>query len=227
MSSLQLSATLPQSHSLNQPAESAAGLAIAASSNITNQISSLPPEALREITGVELVAKSIIAGSIGILPFLVAKTGEYVVKASVHTEEFFRKNVFENLDRYAHYLLENERGTVLNAIGLTLFVSTWFFEIFSRAVIGIPAAAGGILLTGGAATFSFLQAQVWGQALVEHPQEERVNTRLARYGAGEKPWRDFQDLVRLFYVPRPPIINSEPDAHEIRRIQYWTDFDPT
>ena len=231
MSSLNFAISVPQSYTPNQPIRPIAPTSNGASSrNITNQISTLPPEAQREIKGVELVAKTIIAGLIGGVPFVVSKAGELTVKASVYSEEFFRKKVIDNLDDFGNRQLEPINGPLRplrNVAGVFLFISTWSFEMFSRAVIGVPAAVGGILLTGGAVAFSKLQAQVWGQALIEHPQEERINTKLARYGAGDKPSRDLLDLLHLFFVPGCPMRYEELDNDKMRRIQYWKNFEAT
>jgi hypothetical protein len=66
-------------------------------------------------------------------------------------------------------------------------------------LFGIPAVIGGALLTGGAFVFAQSQVLAWGRELVEHPQEEKANTRLARYGAGDKPLRDLKDLFQTFF----------------------------
>jgi hypothetical protein len=42
-------------------------------------------------------------------------------------------------------------------------------------------------LFGGALVFSKSQELIWGSELVKHPQEEKINTHLARYGGGPKP----------------------------------------
>lgn len=67
--------------------------------------------------------------------------------------------------------------------------------------MGIPAFIGGVMLFGGAACFSKTQECVWGRFLIENPQEERVNTKLARYGASVAPWKDFILLLKAFFLP--------------------------
>ena len=141
-----------------------------------DQISSLHAQCKEEITGFELFTKSAIAITVGIIPFIGSKVGEFIVKAST-------------------CMIKNMRNFLLQCGVLGVLL-----EIPLRLFLGIPATIGAICLLGGAIVFSKTQALVWGQKLIEHPQQERINTKLARYGAGEKPWQDFKDLLKTFFT---------------------------
>ena len=141
------------------------------------QILSLNDEAQKEASNVKLYMQYALAGLAGVIPFSVAKIGEGIVKGTAFLVSHFR-------DFSIH----------LGAFG---FVT----ELFFRAIAAIPTAIGGALLRGGAVIFSKSQALVWGQHLVEHPQEETVNTKLARYGASDKPWKDFRLVLETYFSP--------------------------
>jgi hypothetical protein len=138
-----------------------------------DQLTSHSAQSDIKITGFELVAKSAVAMTLGIVPFIVSKFGEFVVKGCANFAERT-----ESLFGQQHILSNG-----------------------SRMAIGIPAFFGGIFLFGGAVVFSRTQQVVWGKYLTEHPQEERVNTQLARYGFGSKPWNDFCKLLTAFFAP--------------------------
>ncbi len=70
-----------------------------------------------------------------------------------------------------------------------------------RILMGIPALIGGLFFFGGAMIFTLAQQLVWSRELVLHPQEERANTKLARYGAGWGPIYDFKALFLAFFSP--------------------------
>jgi hypothetical protein len=130
-----------------------------------------------KITGFELIAKSAIALTLGVAPFFVSKSGEWIVKGYATVAE--------------------RMGNFFNDFG----TAGRFLANSSRVALGIPACLGGILLFGGAVIFSKAQQIVWGKFLIENPQEERINTQLARYGAGSKPWNDFCTLLSAFFAP--------------------------
>ncbi|MBS0605130.1 MAG: hypothetical protein JSS60_08885 [Verrucomicrobia bacterium] len=146
----------------------------ASTGNSVDTFSSSPTADIK-IEGFELAAKSAVALTLGIAPFAVSKFGEFVAKACAA------------LAKHTHAYFSTSEGPG-RGIGFLL-----------RAALGIPAVIGGVMLFGGAVAFSKAQALVWGQALVEHPQEERVNTQLARYGAGPKPREDFGTLINGFF----------------------------
>jgi hypothetical protein len=129
----------------------------------------------RKIVGIELVVKSAAAGLLGLVPFFTSKAGEGVVKRCAFIAQEGKKflSQFGSLGTFT--------GTAL------------------RIALGIPAFFGGLLLFGGAWIFSKTQELVWGRELVKHPQEEKINTQLARYGAGSKPWDDFVKFVGAFF----------------------------
>ncbi|MGC1878860.1 MAG: hypothetical protein WA347_02860 [Rhabdochlamydiaceae bacterium] len=130
----------------------------------------------RKIVGVELVVKSVAAGLLGIVPFLTSKVGEAVVKGCAYIAQEGKKSL-------------NRFGSLGVFTGEAL-----------RVILGIPALLGGSLLFGGALIFSKVQALVWGRELIKHPQEEKINTQLARYGAGSKPWNDFVTFIGGFSI---------------------------
>jgi hypothetical protein len=133
-------------------------------------------ESNRKITGVELYAKSAAALTLGIIPFGVSKLGEGVFRGCA----FFAQ----------------EAGKFLTKLG---FIG----EILGkglRMAIGIPAAISGGMLYAGAWIFSQTQKLVWGKYLVENPQEEKINTQLARFGAKEKLFDEFLQYVNAFFT---------------------------
>ncbi len=152
-------------------------MSIQSLTNRSQDGSSLPLQSQREIKGAELIAKSVVALTIGIIPFIGAKIGEAMVKGCAHVEDAWKNHLIAQFPTFSVVSL----------------------EIFTRGIIGIPALLGSALLTGGAIAFSKTQALVWGQELVEHPQEERINTKLARYGAGNKPLNDLKDVFSTFF----------------------------
>ncbi len=157
----------------------------------SNQLSSLSRNALNEVAKVKVYIQYALAGLVGAIPFAVAKIGEGVVKGSA-------------------FLAIQARNFSVH-LGVFGFIS----EIFFRAVVGIPTAIGGALLGGGAVAFSKSQALVWGQYLIEHPQEEKVNTQLARYGTSDKPWKDFKSLLETYFLPFSSLpVAYDPDADE-------------
>ncbi len=156
-------------------------------------ISSLASDPNRKITGLELYTKFAAAGVVGIIPFTASKIGQVIVKATATLATPFAVS-----------------GSLISTIFSFFwkatpppfpFVLGWICITPIRILLGISAAIGGTLLFGGAIGFSKSQALVWGQELIKHPQEERVNTRLARYGASEEPYRKFKDLLELFFWP--------------------------
>lgn len=134
------------------------------------------PQSEIKITGFELVAKSAVALTLGIAPFLISKSGEWVVKGCAAAAERI-ENFFNSFGAAGRFLANS-----------------------SRVVLGIPACLGGFFLFGGAIIFSKAQQIAWGKFLIENPQEERINTQLARYGAGNKPWKDFGKLLSAFFA---------------------------
>ncbi len=141
-----------------------------------------------KIEGFELVAKSAIALTIGFIPFLISKIGEPIVKNCAY---FARKinDFFEPFGQFGRL------------VGYA-----------SRIVIGIPAVIGGTMLFGGAVCFSKTQELVWGRFLIENPQEEKINTQLARYGAKQAPWNDFKLLLKGFFLPECHAKDASVDA---------------
>jgi hypothetical protein len=127
------------------------------------------------ITGVELVVKSAAAASLGLVPFVTSKAGEGIVKGCAWATQAARRT----LSRFGPLGDVAETGL--------------------RIAAGIVAFIGGLLLFGGAILFSKSQQLIWGKQLVAHPQEERINTQLARYGAGPKPLKDFSHLIETFF----------------------------
>lgn len=146
-----------------------------------------------EINSVGLYAKYALAGSIGAVPFIASKVGEGIVKMSVFATQTVR-DVTHQL-RGRNIICQDFEDTVVEIV-----------EYIFRASFGIPAAIGGALLFGGAVAFSKTQALVWGQDLIEHPQEERVYTKLARYGAGDKPLEEYKLLLVAFFLPAIDLI---------------------
>lgn len=145
---------------------------------VTNRISSLGIHVQKAISSVKLIFKSALALILGVIPFAASKIGYIIVKGSA----------------YLAQTIEDLSIRLLGTLGLIL-------SIVLRAIIGIPAVTGGILLFGGAAVFSKSQALIWGQESVEHPQEEKATTSLARYGASGKLFSDFEDLSIAFFHP--------------------------
>lgn len=156
----------------------------------TVESTSLEPQVQREINSVELYVKYGLAGLIGAVPFVASKVGEGVVKISVFGTQTVREAISE-IQGFDQVLNENSSKMIVTRIVESIF----------RAAIGIPAAIGGTLLFGGAVVFSKTQALIWEQDLIEHPQEERINTKLARYGASDKPLQDYQKLLATFFTP--------------------------
>ncbi len=66
-----------------------------------------------------------------------------------------------------------------------------------NALSGITTAA---LLMGSAKLFALSQKIVWSH-YVAKPSSNGKNTRLAQYGAGSKPWMDFQLITKAFISP--------------------------
>jgi hypothetical protein len=132
-----------------------------------------------KITGCELYAKSAAALTLGIVPFAIAKIGQGLSSAFA--------------------FLAQEGETALNRMGSfgSHLGKAW------RCLVGLPALASGMLLYVGSRLFALTQKLIWGTKLVNHPQEERVNTKLARYGAGDKPLADFHHLFDAFYHASP------------------------
>lgn len=156
----------------------------------TASSSSLPAEAQKEAVNVKLYMQSAFALLIGIVPFAIAKIGEGIMKGSA----FVTKHVRD----------------FTKQLGTFGFIT----EIFFRVLVGIPTAIGGALFTAGAMIFSKSQALAWGQQLVEHPQEEKTNTKLARYGAGTKPWNDFKALAETYFRLRSKAPSKEGEAYK-------------
>ena len=142
---------------------------------IPDQMTSLA-DPNRKITGMELYAKSAAALTLGIIPFTVSKLGQLIVQGCAF--------IAQKAEGALHGF-----GLVGELLGKGL-----------RMLIGIPAAISGAMLFGGAWVFSQTQKLAWGTYLVEHPQEEKSNTKLARFGAKEKLYNDFFQLVYAFYT---------------------------
>jgi len=128
----------------------------------------------RKIVGKELIIRSAVGLTLGILPFGFSSLGQIIVKKSA------------TLAQEGSIFLSNHGRNGL--------------EKAFRILLGIPAVLGGLLLFGGAYVFSKAQQIAWGKELVEHPQEEKVNTKLARYGAGNRPWEDFKRVWTAFFT---------------------------
>ncbi len=131
----------------------------------------------RVIGGVELLVKSTGAALLGAVPFVVSKTAEHVLKGWAW--------------------IAQEGKNFLSRFGI---IGIYAGEAF-KVSLGVPACVISSYFFVGAWAFSKTQQLIWGKELVEHPQEERVNTKLARYGAGEKLWDDlYTSFVAFFYV---------------------------
>lgn len=86
--------------------------------------------------------------------------------------------------------------TLLNAFTTCGSKSNRLFRYF----LGLPAFISALLFAGGSILFSLTQKIAWGTELVKHPQEEKANTIMARYGAGSQPLQDLKGVFRTFFL---------------------------
>jgi hypothetical protein len=143
-------------------------------SQISDQMISLAdPD--KKIKGVKLYVKSAAAFTLGVVPFTISKLGQALMQGCA----FLAQTVEGALHRL---------GCIGDLLGKGV-----------RMLLGIPAAISGMLLFGSAWVFSLTQKLVWGTYLVKHPQQEKVNTKLARFGATGHLSGDFYQLIRAFY----------------------------
>ena len=129
----------------------------------------------KEITGFELVAKSAVALTCGIVPFAVA---------------FLALMIFRGFATVGSMLEEQAKQTTgIRKIALDSCSTV-------NAILSLVFA---ILLTGSAKLFSLSQF-IWGH-YVQKPSGDGQNTRLAYYGAGVQPWHDLATIARAFFYP--------------------------
>lgn len=134
------------------------------------------PSADIQIVGCELFARSALALSLGIVPYGLSKGGQTVVAKCAQ--------LVESVDSY--FEQSGAFGHLIGGVG--------------RLIIGVPAAISGIFFFGGALLFALTQKVAWGTLLVEYPQEEHSNTKLARYGASYQPFYDFAKVWKGFFA---------------------------
>jgi len=119
---------------------------------------------------IEIFIKSTFALTLGFIPFIQSLLGKACMK--------FTACIAQSSERSLGWL-----------IGKPI-----------RFLCGIRATIFGICCFGGAFAFSITQQLIWGRELVFHPQEERVNTLLAKYGGGREVLNDFGYLLSGFFL---------------------------
>lgn len=145
----------------------------------------------------ELVGKSIIAVSVGLIPFLV---NQLVM------------GIFKIFSFIGGHLQKAESGATSSSVKYAIHIL--------RGAVGVPGmtSAAGMVLS--AKLFSISQKAVWGK-YVEKPEGDGPNTRLAWYGA--KPIKDlFSDLSSIsngFYDKKPENIFFDVDLLELSKIK--------
>lgn len=139
-----------------------------------------PPESDIPVRGAELYVKSALALTLGIAPFSLAKGGEGIMKLSAWAMQGIEK-------------ISQKWGTF-----------GWISGYASRIVLALPLIVGAVIFALGTKIFSHSQKLIWGRTLVSFPQQEKVNTRLARYGAGVQPWIDSATFIKNFLFTSSP-----------------------
>ncbi len=160
----------------------------------------------KNLTGACLYIKYVSALSIGTVPFLVAMIGLAIFKASAFLGGKVEKNIEKEAKHehvYRYYPARIIGGIV-------------------RMIFGIPGFTGGLLFFGSSKIFSLSQQLVWGRKLVENPQGEKINTQLARYGFGNKPWGDFKESTKDFFNPKPLFYKQKNPHYDY--LKKWMDW---
>lgn len=65
----------------------------------------------------------------------------------------------------------------------------------------IPAVLFASLMIGSAKVFSYTQKLIWG-GFVAKPVGDKINTRVAQYGATDQPGKDLKCIAKALFTPK-------------------------
>ncbi len=151
---------------------------------------------------VETYLRSSVGLVLGIIPFAIHFSSIHLFKACI------------SLDINIENSLRNASFTPTNAARRVIRIIPTLFAITSAINMSVSAKV-----------FSLAQQAAWGQKLVQNPQEERINTQLARYGYEYKPWNDLTKIVMTafeFCFLEDPSVGSTC----IKQLEEWLNFTP-
>ena len=125
----------------------------------------------------ELFGKSAIAGTLGMIPFLINQLAMYTFKGLAYIAGSAQK-----AESGGHPLGQlASRGV--------------------RVLTGIPGMIAAVAMIGSARLFALSQTLAW-KHYVKNPSGDGLNTRIGWYGA--RPWlfnQDLKSIAKAFYAP--------------------------
>ena len=132
--------------------------------------------AQKEMPKGELIGKSIVAASLGIVPFLTNQVSMYIFKGIAYTGSLAEKK-------------ELSGTPIMKKVGFA-----------AKILTGIPGIFAAATMLGSAKLFSLSQLPPW-QHYVKNPSGDGTNTRLAWYGAQNRISKDLTNIVKAFFLP--------------------------